>query len=175
MHVYSFDDLPSFPVLETYSRVEGNVEVDLVCSGNAAAPAHLRVGYTRVSGDAAEVVISLGLPLVGIAGALEGILLEVVGDGSGCVIHLEASDVRGRGLDYLLGPVDFVGPGTCSAEAHRPVETWGAGICGGAPAVTPPVQFCRLKLVLSAACRKVDVGLIALRIGGTVRLVPTGI
>ena len=173
MLVFSFDDLRSFPLLETYSRAEGNVRIRRVGGGEAAA--HLRVGYTRVSGDAGEVVITLGLPLVGIAGALERIMLDVVGDGSGGVLHLEASDVRGRVLNYVLGSVGFVGSGTCAADARTPAESWGTGMPSGAPPVTPPVCFHRLRIVLGAGCRKIDVTLVALRVDGAVRFVPTGI
>ncbi len=169
MLVFSFDDFRSFPLLETYSRAEGDVRIRMVGGGEAAA--YLHVGYTRVSGDAGEVVITLGLPLVGIAGALERIMLDVIGDESGCVLHLEGSDVRGRVLNYVLGSVGFVGPGTCGADARKPAESWGTEMGGG----DSPVCFHRLRLVLGAGCRKIDVGLVALRVGGVVRFVPTGI
>lgn len=169
--LYRFDSPDLMTVLEQQTTARGPVDIRAQQHGGATT---LRVAVRRHSKDAVEVKVVLALPLVAVDGVPEKFLLDIVGDGSGCLLYLEAGDARGWGFAYWLGKVDFTGPGTCSAEVHRPWKYWGARKKDGTAGVVPPVQPFRLAIAMSAACDGFDLCVRALHVTGQVRLTPPG-
>ena len=135
----------------------------------------LRVALQRHVDDTKEVKVVFALPLIAVDGLVEEFLLDIVGDASGCELFLEAGDARGWGFAYSFGRVDLKGECTCSTDAQRPGEYWGARKEEGTPGIVPPVQPYRLTIVMDAACGGFDLALRALRVTGQVRLAPPGI
>ena len=170
--LYRFDSPDLMTVLEQQTTARGPVDIRAEQYGGATA---LRVAVRRHREDAVEVKVVLALPLVAIDGVPEKFLLDIIGDASGCLLYLEAGDIRGWGFAYWLGKVDFTGPGTCSAEVQRPWKYWGARKKDDTGGVVPPVQPYRLGITMGALCDGFDLCLRALHVTGQVRLAPTGL
>ncbi len=193
--VYRFDDGEAFFLLESETTARGPAAVRVEGRGNEA---FLRVTLERQPDEPGEVAVGIALPLVAIDGSPEQLLLDVVGDASGCRLFLEVADARGWGLAYSFGEVKFFGRRTCAVRVQEPSECWGAPaaddrrpltndrsgseqVVGSAHShlsrvrVIPPIQPYHLKLVLHESCRSVDLGFGALSVTGDVRLAPPGI
>lgn len=170
--VYRFDDVGSFPLLESETTVRKPVTVSVEGRGEEA---FLRIAAQRQANDMPEVVVMIGLPLLAIDGDPQQLLLEVLGDASGCGLFLEAGDARGWGFAYAFGPVDFSGWRTCTVDVQRPSECWGQCKEEGACRVVPPVQPFRLGIGLGKRCDAIDIGLRTLRVVGEAHLAPPGI
>lgn len=170
--VYRFDDMGSFPLLE--SETTGRKPVTVRAQGRGDE-AFLRIAAQRQAKDKPEVIVMIGLPLVAIDGDPQELLLEVLGDASGCGLFVEAGDARGWGFAYAFGPIDFSGWRTCRAQVQRPSECWGQCQEEGTCRVVPPVQPVRLGIGLSKLCDAIDIGVRALRVVGDARLAPPGI
>ncbi len=170
--VQRFDDANSFPLLESETTVRGLVTLRVEDQGDEA---FLRIAAQRQANDMPEVIVMISLPLVAIDGDPQELLLEVLGDASGCRLFLEAGDARGWGFAYSFGPVDFSGWRTCKTDVQRPSETWGQCKEEGACRVVPPVQPFHLGIGLGKRCAAIDIGLRALRVVGDARLAPPGI
>ncbi|MGB2984848.1 MAG: hypothetical protein WBE26_03115 [Phycisphaerae bacterium] len=131
--------------------------------------------WDRQERDPAEVTVVIMLPLVAIDGDPQQLLLDVLGDASGCDLIVEAGDAQGWGFGYSFGSVNVSGWHTCSANVQKPSEFWGARQQGDVSGVVPPVQLFRLRLSMSESCEGVDIGFGALSVTGDVRLAPPGI
>ncbi len=170
--LYRFDDTYAFPLLKSETTARGAVTVRVE---RGADDAFLRVALQRQSSDAPEVAVVIGLPLLAIDGSPQRLLLDVLGDTSGCHLFLEAGDARGWGLAYSFGTIDFSGWHRPSVDVQEPCEYWGTCKAEGTHGVVPPLQPYRLRLTMSEKCRTIDVGLGALSVTGDVRLAPPGI
>ena len=170
--VYRFDDVASFPLLESETTARGPVTIRVEGQGEEA---FLRIAAQRQDNDVPEVVVMISLPLLAIDGDPQELLLEVLGDASGCRLFIEAGDARGWGFAYSFGPVDFSGWRRCTADVQRPSECWGQCEEEGACRVVPPVQPFHLGIGIGKRCDAVGIGVRALRVVGEVRLTPPGI
>ncbi len=176
--VYRFDDAAAFPLLETETTARGPVTLCVEGGRDRSAKmisAFLRIALQRRTSDPPEITVVIGLPLIAIDGNPERLLLDVLGDASGCRLFVEGGDARGWGFCYSLGEVDFTGWRECWAEVQRPTKYWGQCKEEGRGGVVMPLQPFRVGIRLSERCRKIDVGLGALRVTGDVRLVAPGI
>lgn len=135
----------------------------------------LRIALRRESDDPAEIAVVLALPPLAVDGSPEELLLDVLGDASGCRLFLEAGDAQGLGFSYSFGNVGFMGRRACAVDVREPCEYWGGPEANAAPRVVAPLQLHRLGLAMPESCRGVYIGLGALKVTGNVRLAPSGI
>ena len=167
--LYRFDDAARFPIFESYTTAKGPVTVQ---ADRDDAGDFIRIVYQRHEADPDEVDIVLALPLVAVGccrSAAEAraevavkrqLLLDVLGDASGCHLHLEGMDTSGSLLALSFGIVDFDGWRTLRADASK---------------LVPPVQFHRLRLTTAPSSHAVRLGVRSLSLTGEVRVVTAGI
>lgn len=170
--VYRFDNTEAFRLLEEATTARGPIKFEL---RESATEPNLQIAFDRCGDDSREIEAAVALPPRALDGRPDRLILEVLGDASGCRLALESGDAQEGGFAYFFGPIDFAGRGTVSADARHPAEYWGGRNENDTPEVVPPLRFFRLSIVLSAQCHGVDVGLHALRVTGDVRLGPPGI
>lgn len=170
--LYRFDEVRSFPVLESDTTARGPVTVGVDCH---ADDTFLRVTLKRRVDDPREIVAVIALPLIAVGGRPEEFLLDVRGDASGCRLLAEAGDARGWGFAYAFGQVGFTGWRTCSVAVQRPYAFWGERKDDDTSCIVPPVQLYRLRIEAGESCEAVDLGLGALWATGEARVVPAGI
>ncbi len=171
--MYRFDAPDLLTVLDGQTTARGRAA--FLAASDEHEPI-LRIALLRHLDDPDEVRLICTLPLVAVDGHLGEFELDVVGDGSGCEPFLEAVDGTGQGLTYAMGRVDFQGTGTCRANVQRPSRRWGATRTRAVePGVVLPLQLVRIGFAFAASCGGFDVGLRALRVTGSGRLVSTGI
>lgn len=170
--LYRFDDADVFPLLETETTARGPVQIRVDGCG---PDAFVRIAVHRHDDDPAETIAVIALPLIAVDGKPEKLLLDVLGDASGCRVFVEAGDTEGWGFAYRFGNVDFAGWRTCSADAQQPDEFWGPREKTDRSAVIPPVQLYRLGIAMNERCQGFDIGVKALSVTGHVRLAPPGI
>ena len=155
--IYRFDDASRFPVFESHTTAKGSVTVQTQRDDTGD---FVRIGYERTEADGTEVAIVLALPLVAVEGRPGQLLLDVLGDASGCHLRLEGMDAGGALLALFFGAVTFQGWRTLRADASKPV---------------PPLQFHRLRITAVPASVAVRLGLRSLSLTGPVRLAPPGV
>ncbi len=184
MIVYRFDNVEAFPLLESYTTEPQSVTTRIDQLG---AETILRISYrqSRAAGislpgagsasQPAKPCVTLALPLRAIDGNPDQLLLEVLGDGSGCDVFLEAADGSGCGLVYCFAAVDFAGRRACTTDVQRPHQRWGDASRSAAGPALLPLQFNRLRIVLPTECNGFDLGLISLRATGDVRPAACGL
>lgn len=172
MIVYRFDKSTTCSVVRHATTAGGNV---VVGPDVAEGDAFLRVRYRREPSDAAAIAITLDLPFRGVGGAPEQIVFDVLGDGSGCRILLDTMDASARALEYVFGPVDFVGWRSISTPIARPASGSRAGSDEETATVRPPLQFQQFAVSLDAGCAMIDVGFRSIAVSGAAFLAPTGL
>ncbi|MCH8251582.1 MAG: hypothetical protein IID36_03925 [Planctomycetes bacterium] len=172
MIVYRFDKTTTCSLLRHATTAGGNI---FVGSDGADDGAFLRVRYRREPSDPAAVTITLALPFRGVGGAPEQIVFDVLGDGSGCRILLDAMDANAHALEYVFGPVDFVRWRLISAPIARPDPGSRSGSDEATTTVRPPLQFQQFAVSLDAGCAMIDVGFRSIAVTGAAFLTPTGL
>lgn len=160
--LYRFDDPGRFPILEsqTTDRTTWRVTATEV-SGEPA----MCVGWQPEDQKPSSATLCLALPRIAIDGAPVRLGLELRGDASGCRFCLDATDRRGPGFRYVLGPVSFVDKRTCWADVDRPAEYW-EGTPPDDEEILPPLQLHRLFVVVAPPSRRVNIALIRLNFTG---------
>ena len=141
--VYHFDLPRRFPVLEPDSDTKTPAIIERAEDEKGG---FLRIVCERLQpDDTGEVVVVLALPLLGIAGQVERLDLDVLGDSSGTHIFLEAIDQRGVQFAYSFGETDFSGWRTRHADANQSIEHRSA--CEGClPGTVGPLEPRKLVL-----------------------------
>jgi hypothetical protein len=172
MLLYRFDSVERYPVFESRTNVRGHVSLHLVSEG---AVARLQVEIGRCTDDPPDATVVLALPLAAIGGQPERLELQVVGDGSGCGLFVDATDARACGFTYSLGAVDFTGLGTCSTDMRQPSEWWKRPRNHDTQIVSPPVQLHHLGIAVGGGPTDIGIALVALSVTGDVHLAPPGI
>jgi len=155
--LYRFDDAARFPIFESHTTAKGQVAVQ---TERDDAGSFLRIAYQWKEDDADEVTIVLALPIVAVDGRPRQLLLDVLGEADGSHLHLEYTDGRGGQLVLPMGNVDFKGWRTLRINVSKFVS---------------PLQFHRLRITSDRSTSTVQIGLRALTLTGSVRVVPAGI
>jgi len=155
--IYRFDDASRFPVFESHTTAKGPVTVQTQRDDTGD---FVRIAYARTEADETEFAIVLALPLVAVDGRPRQLLLDVLGDASGCHLRLEGMDAGGVISAFSFGAVTFQGWRTLRADASKPV---------------PPLQFHRLRITAAPSFAALRLGLRSLSLTGPVRLLPPGI
>ena len=155
--IYRFDDASRFPVFESHTTAKGPVTVQTQRDDTGD---FVRIGYERTEADETELAVVLALPLVAVDGRPRQLLLDVLGDASGCHLRLEGMDAEGALLAFSFGAVTFQGWRTLRVDASDPV---------------PPLQFHRLRITAAPSFAALRLGLRSLSLTGPVRLVPPGL
>lgn len=176
--LYRFGEPSGVAVLECETTLPGSLT--LVAEG-VTAGGFLRLrwrgggdctshgdGERDRGGESLESIV-IALPVVAIDGRPMKLLLEVLGDASGCEIAVDASDARGSRCRYSFGAVDFTGWRTCPAECRD------ARRLDGGTDVESPIQFFQLRVTPPVQCNAVALGLGSLSVTGDVRLLPPGL
>ncbi|MFH1108341.1 MAG: hypothetical protein V1790_03965 [Planctomycetota bacterium] len=166
--IYRFDDASRFPVFESHTTAKGSVTVQSACEkpsplggrGLGEGGDFVRIGYERTEADETELAVVLALPLVAVDGRPRQLLLDVLGDASGCHLRLEGMDAEGGISAFSFGAVAFQGWRTLRADASKPV---------------PPLQFHRLRITAAPSFAALRLGLRSLSLTGPVRFVPPGL
>ncbi len=154
--LYRFDDAARFPVFESHTTAKGPVAVH---ADRDDAGDFLRIDYQRQAANTAEATIVIALPIVSVDGRLRQLLLDVLGDSSGCRLHLEGMDASGSLLVLSFGLVDFSGWRTLRTDASK---------------LLPQVQFHRLRLNTAPSSHAIRIGLRSLFLTGEVRVAAAG-
>lgn len=155
--IYRFDDASRFPVFESHTTAKGSVTVQTERDDTGD---FVRIGYQRTEADETEFAIVLALPLVAVDGRPRQLLLDVLGDASGCHLRLEGMDAEGGIPAFSFGAVTFQGWRTLHADASK---------------LVPPLQFHRLRITAAGSFAALRLGLRSLSLTGPVHLVPPGL
>jgi hypothetical protein len=170
MLLYRFDEVKSYPILESKTTARGSTTTLVNPPAGSAEHPTLRVVVPPQSPDLAEPVVVLALPRRAVDGEPHHFFLEVCGDAGGSRVWLEAGDVTGTGLVYTWGTIGFAGWRTCATDAARPDERWSSRPPNDTNGITPPLQLYRLGFALPDGQKGMDVRLRALGVSGDVQL-----
>ena len=170
--VCRFDNVATFPILESQTTAQRPVCITV---DSDSAGKFLRISRPAPRAADHSDAIVLALPLVATDGELHQILLDMCGDGSGCSVAIEASDVGGRGLVYSLGRVDFRGWRILHSDIGRPEAVWQAPDSAVPGEPQPPICLHRLRLTWVSYPEASDMGLRALSVTGRPRRAAPGL
>jgi hypothetical protein len=155
--IYRFDNASRFPVFESHTTATGPVTVQTQRDDTGD---FLRIGYERTGADETEFAVVLALPLVAVDGRPRKLLLDVLGDASGCHLHVEGMAAEGGISAFSFGAVTFHGWRTLREDASKPV---------------PPLQFHRFRITAAPSFVALRLGLRSLSLTGPVRLGQSGV
>lgn len=162
--VYGFADTESFPIIESASRIPGQVSLQ-VCKDNKGRYLEIRLqpgDMPLERDDRGGPVIALHLPPIAIHGQPRSLVLDVNFDAPGYAVALDAFDASGESVSFA-----FYAPRSSGWQRVRAAFDVRRVEC--------PVQPTRLRISFPSGSEGAALGIATLSVAGDVRLASPGL